>query len=286
MKIVTYNVQYGLGSDLKFDLERIAGELEGADVMALQEVERFWTRSGNTDQLAFFTERFPDHYWAYGPGVDLHLPGSLPKDNRRRQFGNMVLSRYPISFIRNHFLPKRSSIGPLSIQRTALETTLLIGDFPLRVYSFHLTHISSQTRQDQVRRILQIHRDAVHEGFPLSFGSSGLNLEPDVPDRSVADQAILLGDFNFAPDSPEYQMIVGPQSDYGGHVISEDGFIDAWTFCGGDPMSGHTGHTLTGPTRMDYCFVSTPIRNRIASCRVDENANGSDHQPVWLEFDL
>ncbi len=39
MNFVTYNIQFGLGKDGRFDLERIAGEVDGADVIALQEVK-------------------------------------------------------------------------------------------------------------------------------------------------------------------------------------------------------------------------------------------------------
>lgn len=52
MKLVTYNIQFGKGLDGRVDLDRIADEIRGADIIALQEVERFWPRSGNTDQVA------------------------------------------------------------------------------------------------------------------------------------------------------------------------------------------------------------------------------------------
>ena len=39
MKIVTCNVQYRRGRDGRFDLDRIADAVSGADVIALQEVE-------------------------------------------------------------------------------------------------------------------------------------------------------------------------------------------------------------------------------------------------------
>ncbi len=42
MKLVTYNIRYSLGRDERFDLPRIARAVEGADIVALQEVERFW----------------------------------------------------------------------------------------------------------------------------------------------------------------------------------------------------------------------------------------------------
>jgi len=52
MRFGSYNIQYGKGKDGKFDLARICAALEGADVIALQEVERFWPRSGDADQPA------------------------------------------------------------------------------------------------------------------------------------------------------------------------------------------------------------------------------------------
>ena len=51
MMFVTYNIQYGLGRDGRYDLERTARVVEGADVIALQEVDgsgnarETWTRS-------------------------------------------------------------------------------------------------------------------------------------------------------------------------------------------------------------------------------------------------
>ncbi len=59
MKIVTYNIQFGLGKDGRFDLEKIASEVDGADIIALQEVERYWQRSGKPAT----TIRFPA-FWS------------------------------------------------------------------------------------------------------------------------------------------------------------------------------------------------------------------------------
>ena len=52
MKIVTYNIQYAKGKDGRCDLERIAASIEEADIIALQEVDRCWPRSGMLDQPA------------------------------------------------------------------------------------------------------------------------------------------------------------------------------------------------------------------------------------------
>jgi endonuclease/exonuclease/phosphatase family metal-dependent hydrolase len=41
MQFVSYNIQYGTGRDKQVDLARIADAVRGADVIALQEVERY-----------------------------------------------------------------------------------------------------------------------------------------------------------------------------------------------------------------------------------------------------
>ncbi len=287
MKFLTYNIQYGKGKDDQVDTDRIVSEIDGADVIALQEVDRFWARTGYADQVDQIANAMPDYFWVYGPGVDLHA-GQYSIDNKgiRRQFGNLILSRYPIISSRHHLLPKYGSIDPISIQRSALEATIMCGKHLIRFYTVHLTHLSAQTRLPQIKRLLDIHRDSVHQGFPISGDLSGFDWEDGVGDQTVPSEAIMMGDFNAQPDSDEYLCMTGPVSDYGGHITSPTGFVDAWTHCGQDKMAGATANVNGVPARLDYCFVSTAIRHRIRHCQVDEKALGSDHQPVWIEADL
>ena len=63
MKLVTYNIQYGLGKDKRYDLARVAREIEDADVIALQEVERHWQRSGCVDAPALLGSHLPEQHW-------------------------------------------------------------------------------------------------------------------------------------------------------------------------------------------------------------------------------
>ena len=202
LKIVTYNIQYCKGQDDRIDPDRIASEIKGADIMALQEVDRHWPRTGNVDQVAEIRKHFPEHYCVYGPGVDLHTEVSSPADPARRQFGNMVLSRYPMVFSRNHLLPKLGSIDALSVQRSSLETTLDVNGTLLRVSSLHLSHLSTADRMPQVERILTLHRDARREGSPIQGDLEGKDCQDGVSNQGVADHALLLGDFNCQPDSP------------------------------------------------------------------------------------
>ena len=213
MKYVTYNIQYSRGKDGQYNLRRIADELAGADVIALQEVECFWQRSGNISQSQSLAQQFPEYYWVYGAGVDLdasYRNNSGGIVNRRRQFGNMLLSRFPLLYSRNHLLPKYASTGPASIQRSALEAVIKPGDTAVRIYSIHLTHLTAETRFPQVERILQLHRDARLEGSPMNGQQQASEwIDAGLP-IDMPEWAILSGDFNFQPDSEEYEYLVGP----------------------------------------------------------------------------
>jgi len=38
--------------------------------------------------------------------------------------------------------------------------------------------------------------------------------------------------------------------------------------------------------RIDFCYVSTPLAKHIKKAWIDNEAQGSDHQPIWTEFDF
>jgi endonuclease/exonuclease/phosphatase family metal-dependent hydrolase len=100
MKIVTYNIQYSRGKDDRFNLGRIAEAVDGADVIGLNEVERFWPRNGEAvNQPAELGALLPDYYWVYGPYFDMDASERTTDGtviNGRRQHGSMLLSRSPI----------------------------------------------------------------------------------------------------------------------------------------------------------------------------------------------
>ncbi|HEY2818259.1 MAG TPA: endonuclease/exonuclease/phosphatase family protein [Casimicrobiaceae bacterium] len=288
MKIVTYNVQFGRGKDRKYDLARIAGEVRAADVIALQEVDRFWSRSGSVDAPAVLASHLPGHHWVYGANLDMNASYRDAENrlvNRRRQFGTMILSRLPIVSSRNHLLPKYGTLSQHSIQQGALEavvTTERAG--PVRIYSTHLSHLSPATRLPQVEALLAIHARAPSEGGAWCGGHPESEegwTEGGMPPMPA--EAILLGDFNFEYDSLEYERIVGPMSPKYGRLNGLTGFVDAWAVAG---HRADEGATIPEGRRIDYCFVSASLAGRIRSCRIDEEADGSDHQPLWTEIDL
>ena len=288
MKIVTYNIQYGLGKDNRYDLARVAGEVADADVIALQEVERHWQRSGCVDAPAVLASHLPEHHWVFGANLDMdasYLDDAGRLVNRRRQFGTMILSRLSILSSRNHPLPKYGTLTQHSIQQGALEAVIATGGAgPVRIYSLHLSHLSTATRMPQVEALLKIHARAPAEGGAWCGGhpepAAGWT-EGEMPPMPV--NALLLGDFNFEWNDPEYERVVGPLSARHGRLNRRTGFVDAWV------AAGHRedeGATIARGRRIDFCFVSSPLASRVRACRVDAAAVGSDHQPLWVEMDF
>lgn len=289
MRLVSYNTQYGRGRDGVFDLERITAAIAGADIIALQEVERFWQRSGLIDQSEEIAALLGRYHWCYGAGFDVdasHIGSDGKIRNRRRQFGNMLLCRRPILSSRNHLLPKYASLGPMSLQRSALEGVVETGRGLVRVYSLHLTHLSAETRMPQVERLLQIHEQAPVEGAALSGGGLKDEWTRDGLPPALPREAIFMGDFNMEPDSREYTRLAGPVSPYGGRITNPHGFVDAWVAAGHAESDGVTADIDGREVRLDYCFVSASLADTIRGARVDDQAAGSDHQPLWVDMDL
>ena len=298
MKFVTYNIQYGLGRDGRYDLARAASVVEEADVIALQEVERYWKRSGMTDQVALLTDRLPDHHWVFGPG--LNVDASYRDESghlvvRRRQHGIMLMSRTPIVSSRNFPLPKYGALKQYSKHQSLLEGVIKTPAGPIRVYSVHLNVMSKDTRTPQIEAILDVHARAHGEGgawsgdHPDPAGGWTEGEEPAMP-----RQAMIMGDMNIAPDSSEYDLFIGPMTPRHGRLNRRDGFIDAWVAAGHAEDEGVTFRTNAEPTepgredgrRLDYCFVTAGLAARVRGAHIDQVASASDHQPLWVEIDL
>ena len=178
MKFVSYNIQYGFGADGRYDLERVAKVVAGADVIALQEVERLWKRSNEDDQPEILARLLPHHHAVYGPAFDMDASSRSADGrvvNRRRQFGTMLLSRFPILWSRLHLLPMRKVVRPLNTQNAALEGLIRTPSGPLRVFSLHLTHIGVEERLEQIAFLKARHLRVPFEGGPWS----GVDDEPE-----------------------------------------------------------------------------------------------------------
>jgi endonuclease/exonuclease/phosphatase family metal-dependent hydrolase len=287
MKFVSYNIQYGIGMDGRFDLGRIAKSIEGADIIALQEVTRGFVKNNHADLVASFAELFSDYFHVYAAPCDVLLDISVENGRRierRFQFGNMILSRWPILATRHLLLPRSRTIDKLNLQRGALEAVIAAPDGPVRVYSVHLDHVSPDERLSQIRYLKDRVLNFVAEGGALTGAA-----EEGFPDPPLPEDFILMGDFNMEPESPEYIAMVGRQDRYYSRslranepvdVLDRLGLLSPQSFTWAKPPGD-------GPVKMhlDHCFVNSGLAPRLKNAWVDHNALGSDHFPLWVEVD-
>jgi endonuclease/exonuclease/phosphatase family metal-dependent hydrolase len=302
MKIVTYNIQFGLGKDECFDLERVASEVNGADVIALQEVERYWQRSGNVDQPAQLAQILDKYYWAYGPYFDVDASTSEPDGrikNVRRQFGNMILSKTPILSTRLFPLPKSALRHRHNMVVGVFEGVIkLQNDGALRIYNAHLGARSQHDRVAQINSIRKTIRSAPAQGGAWTgphaqsmWEAHGHKLwEEDSTPPPMPESFVLLGDFNLEYKDPEYDHLVGPIDGDLGRISSSEEFVDTWVASGHEENEGTTflDATSSGETRgmrIDYAFVDESMKKQVLGARIDEQAQGSDHQPYWIDLD-
>ncbi len=291
MRLVTYNIQFCRGKDDEYNIERIAQEVSGADLVALQEVECNWRRSGLVDQAGRLAQCLPDHYWVYQPAFDVdasRTAGGENSKNHRRQFGNMLLSKSPILETRLLNLPRLHYPNMFNLQQGALEAVVNHAGRSLRLFCIHLGYGGRQERDNQIAFLFQ------HLKHGLAHGSmwSGPAMFDDEdwsdgdPPCPTPGSTIWMGDFNFTPDSDAYASIVN-----GAEGV--DRFVDAWSVGGSgidktwratDRALKRHGYPSERSRRLDYIFVSPNLAPQIKRMWVDVEAQGSDHQPVWLEL--
>ncbi len=293
MRLVGYNIQYGVGRDGRLDLARAIRAVAGADIVALQEVERNWPKSGMADQPAEIAALLPDYYWVYGPffDVDASRRGADGRiENRRRQHGTMLLARWPIRSARIFPLPKLDNTNGLGFQMGALEGVIEAPGRPLRVYAVHLSSHGSEERRLQAEALMRLWRATANEGGAWSgeVGLAGVDWSAgETPPPSPTD-AIMLGDFNTRPGTPEYRALVADEPALHGRAFYRLSLADSWLLAGdggpGATFPPSAAYPIPEAIRIDYGFVSGGLAGAVTRAWVDGAAEGSDHQPYWIEL--
>lgn len=287
MKIVTYNIQFGLGKDGCFNLQRIADTVDGADIITLQEVERNWQHSGYVDQPEELGRLLSRYYWVYGPYFDVDASSRNPDrtvNNQRRQFGTMTLSKTPVLSSRLFPLPKSIINEQRNMVVGMLEAVVDQGrGKALRIYNAHLSAKSEADRIAQIHTIRRHIFDAPNQGGAWT----GVGLPPlweeDEVSPPMPNEFVLLGDFNLSPKDPEYHHLTNVDE-------NECDLVDCWMLGENQKADGITfpvnaeANTDIGH-RLDFAFVNDAMEKRVRSACIDEAALGSDHQPYWIEFD-
>ncbi|MDB5592086.1 endonuclease/exonuclease/phosphatase family protein [Enterovirga sp.] len=277
MRILTWNIQWGLGLDRRVDLARIlrhARDLADPDVICLQEVaDNMPDLDGQagTDQFSEIAALMPGYRAVAGAGVE-----TLDEAGQRRRFGNMLLSRLPVRQVLRHALPWTGEPGR-NMPRLLIETSVVAAFGPVRVMTTHLEYFSAALRSSAVDAIRAAHAAAAsREAQPRQDGSGPYARQPG------SRSAILTGDLNMRPQDPTRLRLLDPFPD------DTPPFVDAWTHLRGEaphpPTFCIADQTYGEPHGADYILVTADLAPRLTSIHIDTETRLSDHQPVAVEL--
>lgn len=278
MKLITWNIQWGLGIDGRLDLARIvahAKSMADFDVLCLQEVaDNFPDLKGSRgeNQFAEIAALLPQHAAIEGIGVDV-------PDGRhgRRRFGNMILSRYPVGRVLRHAMPWIAD-GARSMPRLLLDAVVQAPWGPLRVMTTHLEYYSARHREVQVETI----RRSLQEGRARA-GQGPIDGPGPFAPAAETSSTIVTGDFNLTPDDALHARLLAPADD------GAPGLVDAWMAL--NPDTAHPfsfclyDQTYKQPHCCDFILLTPDLQPRLRRIVYDTDTQVSDHQPVMLELD-
>jgi len=159
----SFNIEHGQDVDGALRVIHENPELAEADFLLLQEMDAQGTR------------RIAE---ALGMGW-VYYPATL---RNGRDFGNAVLSRWPIEDDAKILLPHESFFG--NTRRTATAVTVRVGEARVRVYSVHLATPLNQGPDERAEQLLRVLEDA--EPFPLVIIGGDLN-SGSLPELAVAE---------------------------------------------------------------------------------------------------
>jgi len=168
LRVMTYNMHSGRGTDDRYDLGRIADVIRSydPDIVALQEVDCGRLRSGSIDQGAELGARL---------GYEVHFAPAIERGSER--YGIATLTRLPTLDVRKIFLPNHTHLR--SEPRCALATHHRWDGGELEMINTHLSTLFRE-RPGQVAAIAAAYQ---HEAL------------------------VIAGDFNMTPFSSAYRLL-------------------------------------------------------------------------------
>lgn len=247
LRVASYNIAAGAGTDRVFDPERTAQALRAldADVIGLQEVDVHWGARSEWRDLATELARALDMHAYFAPVYSLD---PLEEGDPRREFGVAVLSRHRIVSAENHEITRLSTQTPNPVPAPAPgfgEVVVRAHGVPVHVYVTHLDYRGDPSvRQAQVADTRRI-------------------MAEDCDRHGRCPRRILVGDLNATPDAPELAPLWQDLTDAA-------------------PPAGAMTYPAQAPVkRIDYVTVSDGVLVRGATVA---DTLASDHRPIAADL--
>jgi len=221
------------------------------EIMGFQEVDNNFRATTKFIDVCKTIADVLGFYYAYCPSIEIR------KNDEIRQYGNCIISKFPILEHQRHFLsPDTHWDGktPETEPRTLLETKIKIRNKILYFMTLHLAYArefkSTDVKLKQIKTVLKVIKK--HK------------------DRSI----VLLGDFNSLPESQEIKEIEK-------YLINVDNKNKTWTMYDFNFRGWHVTKGLK--YKIDYIFVSKDIKYK----NLEVPKTGlSDHLPLMLVIDF
>lgn len=275
LRVMTYNIKHGQGNDectdatpiagnvpaeqCAVDLERTAKVIEEQepDIAAIQEVDRFWARSGGVDQPDELLNEL-DMQSCFAPNLE-HGPDDHATEDH--EYGTLILSRFPIVSCENTLLPTADGWEKRGLLEARIDVEG-IGEVAILG-----THLQSNRRGEEEEAVRL--RTAQVEVITERVASI------DVP-------VVLMGDLNAEPNDPELDQLFD----------QEASLQDTWAVAGDDEGPDNPeGFTVpaaeTGDpeNRIDYIFATSAFAvDRVEVVIDEETRMASDHYPVVADL--
>jgi endonuclease/exonuclease/phosphatase family metal-dependent hydrolase len=225
------------------------------DLLALQEVDRNWSERTNRADVAAEIARRLDWQYSYGPAISVTSPGEGV-----REYGNAVLSRWPIDASTIHHLGEGiawDESDHSTEPRIALETLIRTPAGQLRFIATHLAN----TRHLHANRITRI---------------QGSRLARLVFEGRATAPTVLAGDLNAPPERPEVGLLATLLREV------DERRLPTWPT---REIVYRDWSEPAGPThKIDYIFASPELR--IVDGSPDESYPHSDHLPIVATIEM
>ena len=173
LKVMTYNTHHGVGTDGRYDLNRVASVIanQRPDVVALQEVmynSSYGNGENQPETYKRLLESKTGQRWYY---VYARMDGNWSSTSWA--VGNMLLSRFPFNTYNRY---------ALSYDRSVAQATIVVNGRTINLFSTHVDYANSSYRTTQTKQL-------------RTWAGSW------------AENRIIMGDMNTNPKTSDYYLL-------------------------------------------------------------------------------